>query len=195
MTTATNDAFFDEYTSSNAILTYSRATAGLGISYLLDHDYKDIYLQALALLPTGVMQQGIGVLQAKRAATGKAIDAGKLAKCQTRLGTAYTKLEAKGDCETTGDATAIEAKVDAFVLDLLDELVQHAPGCPDSLPGLRRYLVALPVELVLAELFGRDGPEGVEPDVQGDKADAHSLAAQRVQQLRREVQASSRGCR
>lgn len=63
MTTATNDAFFDEYTSSNAILTYSRGTAGLGISYLLDHDYKDIYLQALALLPTGVMEQGIRVLE------------------------------------------------------------------------------------------------------------------------------------
>ena len=63
MTTATNDAFFDEYTSSNAILTYSRGTAGLGISYLLDHDYKDIYLQALALLPTGVVEQGIRVLE------------------------------------------------------------------------------------------------------------------------------------
>jgi len=63
MTTATNDAFLDEYTSSNAILTYSRGTAGLGISYLLDHDYKDIYLQALALLPTGLRERGIRVLE------------------------------------------------------------------------------------------------------------------------------------
>src|SRR5580765_274138 len=63
MTTATNDAFLDEYTSSNAILTYSRGTAGLGISYLLDHDYKDIYLQALPLLPTGLMERGIRVLE------------------------------------------------------------------------------------------------------------------------------------
>jgi SAM-dependent methyltransferase len=63
MTTATNDAFFDEYTSSYAILTYSRATAGLGISYLLDHDYKDVYLQALRLLPSGVLNEGIRLLE------------------------------------------------------------------------------------------------------------------------------------
>jgi len=63
MTTVTNDAFLAEYTSRNAILTYSRATAGLGISYLLDHDYKDVYLQALRLLPAGVLEQGIRVLE------------------------------------------------------------------------------------------------------------------------------------
>ena len=63
MTTVTNDAFLTEYTSRNAISTYSRATAGLGISYLLDHDYKDVYLQALRLLPAGVVEQGIRVLE------------------------------------------------------------------------------------------------------------------------------------
>ena len=63
MTTVTNDAFLAEYTSRNAIFTYSRATAGLGISYLLDHDYRDVYLQALRLLPAGVLEQGIRVLE------------------------------------------------------------------------------------------------------------------------------------
>ena len=63
MTTVTDDAFLDEYTSRNAIFTYSRATAGLGISYLLDHDYRDVYLQALRLLPAGVCEQGIRVLE------------------------------------------------------------------------------------------------------------------------------------
>ena len=63
MTTVTNDAFLAEYTSRNAIFTYSRATAGLGISYLLDHDYKDVYLQAMGLLPAGVVEHGIHVLE------------------------------------------------------------------------------------------------------------------------------------
>ena len=44
-------AFFGEYTSHDAILKYTRATAGFGISHLLDHDYKDIYWQALEGLP------------------------------------------------------------------------------------------------------------------------------------------------
>ena len=63
MATVTNDVFLAEYTSRNAIFTYSRATAGLGISYLLDHDYRDVYLQALGLLPAGVVEQGIRVLE------------------------------------------------------------------------------------------------------------------------------------
>ena len=33
-------AFFDEYTSHDAILKYTRATAGYGISHLLDRDYR-----------------------------------------------------------------------------------------------------------------------------------------------------------
>ena len=33
-----DEAFFEEYTSHDAILKYTRATAGYGISYLLDHD-------------------------------------------------------------------------------------------------------------------------------------------------------------
>ena len=41
------DSFFREYTSQDAILKYTKATAGFGISYLLDHDYKTVYLDAL----------------------------------------------------------------------------------------------------------------------------------------------------
>jgi hypothetical protein len=36
------EAFFREYTSPAAIAKYSRATAGCGISYLLDHDYRGL---------------------------------------------------------------------------------------------------------------------------------------------------------
>ena len=45
------DAFYLEYTSPDAILKYTRATAGAGINSLLDRDYKDVYLQALDLQP------------------------------------------------------------------------------------------------------------------------------------------------
>jgi SAM-dependent methyltransferase len=57
------EAFFREYTSQAAIAKYSRATAGCGISYLLDHDYKEIYLEALRLLPVEIQQGGLRVLE------------------------------------------------------------------------------------------------------------------------------------
>jgi hypothetical protein len=61
-------------------------------------------------------------LEAKRVSTGTPIDSDKLAKCQAKLSTAYGKLEGKGKCNTTGDAGAIEDKVDAFVADLVSAL-------------------------------------------------------------------------
>jgi SAM-dependent methyltransferase len=57
------EAFFREYTSGAAIAKYSRATAGCGINYLLDHDYKEIYLKALRLLPAEIQQGGIRILE------------------------------------------------------------------------------------------------------------------------------------
>jgi SAM-dependent methyltransferase len=57
------DTFFGEYTSRDAIAKYTRATAGFGISYLLDHDYKRVYLEALNRLPQHVRQQGIRMLE------------------------------------------------------------------------------------------------------------------------------------
>jgi SAM-dependent methyltransferase len=66
--TATNatvetDAFFREYTSQDAILKYTKATAGFGISYLLDHDYKTVYLEAINPLPQQVRQNGVRMLE------------------------------------------------------------------------------------------------------------------------------------
>lgn len=63
MASMATDTFFREYTSTDAISKYSRATAGYGISYLLDHDYKAIYLKALDLLSADVRQRGIRVLE------------------------------------------------------------------------------------------------------------------------------------
>jgi len=58
-----DEAFFEEYTSHDAILKYTRATAGCGISYLLDHDYKNVYLRALESLPAEVKRRGIRILE------------------------------------------------------------------------------------------------------------------------------------
>jgi SAM-dependent methyltransferase len=63
METSNNDAFFREYTSQDAILKYTRATAGHGISYLLEHDYKKVYLEALGHLPKATREQGIRMLE------------------------------------------------------------------------------------------------------------------------------------
>jgi SAM-dependent methyltransferase len=58
-----NDVFFREYTSHDAILKYTRGTAGFGISSLLDRDYKEVYLKALDLLPSSVKDQPIRMLE------------------------------------------------------------------------------------------------------------------------------------
>jgi hypothetical protein len=69
-------------------------------------------------------------LQAKFVASGASLDPAKVAKCEAKVGAAYTKLEAKGPCNTSGDGGAIETKVDNFVDDLVSELnVAGAPSC------------------------------------------------------------------
>ncbi len=44
-----NDDFLAEYSTAKSIRKYSRDTAGRGIRYLLDHDYGEIYREALAM--------------------------------------------------------------------------------------------------------------------------------------------------
>jgi SAM-dependent methyltransferase len=58
-----SDVFLREYTSQDAILKYTRATAGFGISYLLDNDYKTVYLEALGQLPPEVPRRGLRILE------------------------------------------------------------------------------------------------------------------------------------
>jgi SAM-dependent methyltransferase len=62
-TAVETDAFFHEYTSQGAILKYTKATAGFGISYLLDHDYKTVYLEAIRHLPQHIRQKPIRILE------------------------------------------------------------------------------------------------------------------------------------
>jgi SAM-dependent methyltransferase len=58
-----SDEFFRQYTSQDEIVKYSRWTAGSGISYLLDHDYKAVYLEALQWLPATLRREGIHILE------------------------------------------------------------------------------------------------------------------------------------
>lgn len=60
-----------------------------------------------------------GELEAQEAKKGKASDPAKVAKCESRFGRKFTKLEARGGCRTMGDAGTFEAKVDAFLEDLV----------------------------------------------------------------------------
>src|SRR3954453_16349967 len=57
------NAYLDQYTSQNEISKYTKETAGFGINYLLDHDYKAVYLEAAGLLPQQIKEGGIRVLE------------------------------------------------------------------------------------------------------------------------------------
>ncbi len=67
-------------------------------------------------------------LQAKIATAGTGtLDPAAVAKCASKVGAAFAKLEGKGGCNTTGDSTTIEDKVDAFVDDVANELTCAPP--------------------------------------------------------------------
>jgi SAM-dependent methyltransferase len=57
------EAYFRQYTSHLEILKYTKATAGVGINYLLEHDYKAVYLNALNFLPRQTRERGIRILE------------------------------------------------------------------------------------------------------------------------------------
>lgn len=54
---------FSEYLTHEAILKYTRSTAGYGVSYLLDHEYKEVYLWALEHLPQNMRQDGLRIME------------------------------------------------------------------------------------------------------------------------------------
>jgi len=45
-----------------------------------------------------------------------------ISKAQSKFTRQYTREESKGGCQTIGDVDAMEAKVDAFVWDVIDEI-------------------------------------------------------------------------
>ena len=57
---ALNKEFLEEYSSNDSLRRYSRETAGHGISYLLDHDYGEIYLGVIEKsIPKSRLQRGL----------------------------------------------------------------------------------------------------------------------------------------
>jgi methyltransferase family protein len=55
-----NSEFFEEYSTEDSLRRYSKETAGNGISYLLDHDYGEIYLDVIEnQIPKSRVQKGI----------------------------------------------------------------------------------------------------------------------------------------
>lgn len=51
-----------------------------------------------------------------------------VSKAQSKLTKAFTKAESKGACQKTGDAAAIELKVDAFVIDCVGAVTPSPSG-------------------------------------------------------------------
>src|SRR5262249_52306644 len=69
-------------------------------------------------------------LWSKAALTNTPPDATKVTACGAKLSAAYSKLELKGGCATSGDAAPVENKVDTFVGDLATELTPAS--CPSG---------------------------------------------------------------
>src|SRR5213593_4581517 len=61
------------------------------------------------------------------ASKGGAVDGECLAKAETRFTSAFATADGKGTCSTSGDAAAIEGKVDAHAQDLRDDLWTDEP--------------------------------------------------------------------
>lgn len=74
----------------------------------------------------------LAVLEAGEAASNEPADPGKVEKCSDKFSAAFAKAEGQGGCSTTGDAAAIEAKVDAFVGSLAAALDVSDPPEPNA---------------------------------------------------------------
>jgi hypothetical protein len=74
--------------------------------------------------------------RSKAVGKGEAVDAACLTKAEGKFSAGWTKAEGKGDCATTGDVATIEAKVDAFLADLVTELTGGNPG-PSKCTGAK----------------------------------------------------------
>jgi carboxypeptidase family protein len=70
--------------------------------------------------------------QSKAVSKGEAVDPECLTKAETKFSSSFAKAEAKPPCATTGDAAAIEGKVDAFIADLGTTLGGPGPNACSS---------------------------------------------------------------
>lgn len=71
-----------------------------------------------------VANKAAGLLKCHEKAekTGSPVDSSCTQKVVDKFTACFAKLETKGGCLTTGDTGAIEAKVDAFVVDVVTEV-------------------------------------------------------------------------
>ncbi len=67
-------------------------------------------------------------LQVKVATFGGTINSTDVTRCRAQMGEKFMELESHGGCSTTGDSTAIESKIDAFVDDVTTELSVGGPN-------------------------------------------------------------------
>src|SRR5690242_6234959 len=67
-------------------------------------------------------------LRAKSVGKNTPIDPAKVTACGDKMTAAFTKAETKPPCATTGDAAAIEAKVDRFVDEIAEPLALTPPS-------------------------------------------------------------------
>jgi hypothetical protein len=67
-------------------------------------------------------------LRSKQVGKNKPIDPAKVQACGDKMTASFTKAETKPPCATTGDAAAIEAKVDRFVDEIAEPLALTPPS-------------------------------------------------------------------
>src|SRR5215510_9313389 len=70
--------------------------------------------------------------QSKAVSKGMAVDPECLTKAEGKFSSSFMKAESKPPCATTGDAAAIEGKVDAFIADLGTTLGGPGPNACSS---------------------------------------------------------------
>lgn len=121
--TETCNACSGEPSTCSPIVTCTNADGccAPGCSAATDSDCRP---QCTAKKIKSVMTKKKCLLQlfGKVASKGVPADPIKLQRCGARFAYDYFKEELKGGCQTTGDAPALEAKVDAFVADVVAEL-------------------------------------------------------------------------
>jgi len=59
-----DDIFIKEYSSNDAVIKYTKETAGYGISYLLENDYAKIYLESIKqYIPDHLKKNGLRIIE------------------------------------------------------------------------------------------------------------------------------------
>jgi hypothetical protein len=86
--------------------------------------------QSLKIKASGAKSNCLLAVEGKAVAKGLSPDPLRLMKCRTKFATVFSNTEAQHHCTTTGDAAAVEATVDAFVDDVVNELT--GPSSPSG---------------------------------------------------------------